>query len=154
MGKGIKVWLTQEERKELEKYSTTGTHNAHLINRAKIMLALDTSEGRKPDTQEEIAKHIGVSRQALIDARSAFLETESIDNFLQRKKRETTPREIKVTGEVEAHIIALACSKAPEGYAKWTLRLLAEKAVELEYVDSLSHMSVNRVLKKHNLSLT
>ncbi len=118
------------------------------------MLALDTSEGRKPDTQEEIAKHIGVSRQALIDARSAFLETESIDNFLQRKKRETTPREIKVTGEVEAHIIALACSKAPEGYAKWTLRLLAEKAVELEYVDSLSHMSVNRVLKKHNLSLT
>ncbi len=77
MGKGIKVWLTQEERKELEKYSTTGTHNAHLINRAKIMLALDTSEGRKPDTQEEIAKHIGVSRQALIDARTAFLETES-----------------------------------------------------------------------------
>jgi len=66
----------------------------------------------------------------------------------------TPPIEPKITGELEARIIALACSKAPPGYAKWTLRLLASKCVELQYADSLSHMTVNRLLKKRNLSLT
>jgi hypothetical protein len=74
--------------------------------------------------------------------------------FLQRKKRENPPVTPKITGELEAHIIALACSKAPEGYSKWTLRLLADKCVELNYIENLSHMSVSRLLKKHNLSLT
>ena len=62
--------------------------------------------------------------------------------------------EAKVTGEVEAHIIALACGKPPKGYAKWTLRLLADKSVELGYVDSISHTQVGRILKKTSVSLT
>ena len=71
-----------------------------------------------------------------------------------RKKRATPPVPPKVTGDVEAHIIALACSEPPEGYSKWTLRLLADKCVELNYAESLSHVTVSRVLKKTNLSLT
>ena len=73
---------------------------------------------------------------------------------LARKKRETPPVPAKVTGDVEARIIALACGSPPEGYAKWTLRLLADKTVELGYVEDISHVTVSRILKKTNLSLT
>ena len=73
---------------------------------------------------------------------------------LSRKKRATPPVAPKVTGDVEAHIIALACGNPPEGYEKWTLRLLADKCVELNYAESLSHMTVARILKKTNISLT
>ena len=77
-----------------------------------------------------------------------------LDATIARKKRETPPVPPKVTGDVEAHIIALACGDPPEGYTKWTLRLLADKCVELNYAESLSHMTVARILKKTNLSLT
>ena len=72
---------------------------------------------------------------------------ESVENFLQRKKREKPPVEPQITGEVEAHIIALACSNSPEGFAKWTVRMLADIAVKLGYIDSISHTSMNTVLK-------
>jgi hypothetical protein len=77
-----------------------------------------------------------------------------VKEFLTRKKRETPPVEPKVTGEVEARIIALACTAPPEGYARWTLRMLADHSITLGHVDSLSHMSIKRLLKKQNLSLT
>jgi len=83
-----------------------------------------------------------------------FFASTDIHSFLQRKKRETPPVPAKVTGKLEAHIIALACSEAPEGFSKWSLRLLADKCVELNYVDEISYMTVSRVLKKRNLSLT
>jgi hypothetical protein len=78
----------------------------------------------------------------------------STAKFLQRKKRETPPIAPKITGEVEARIIALACGKVPQGYSRWTLRMLADKCVELHYCDSMSHMSICRLLKKRSLSLT
>ena len=71
-----------------------------------------------------------------------------LESTIYRKKRETPPVPAKVTGDVEAHIVTLACSEPPEGYERWTVRLLADKCVELNYVDSLSHMTVSRVLKK------
>ena len=148
------IVLTREVRRELEKFSATGIHSVRLVKRAKIILALDTSEGREARKQDEIAKQLEVSRQAVNDARRDYLSAESISAFLQRKKRTTPPVEPKVTGELEAHIIALACSGAPQGHAKWTLRLIASKCVELHHVDALSHMTVKRLLKKHNLSLT
>ena len=73
---------------------------------------------------------------------------------MNRKKRKTPPVAAKVTGDVEARIIALACTDPPKGYAKWTLRLLADRSVKLGYVDSISHTQVGRILKKTNLSLT
>jgi len=152
--KSKNIILSAEERNELEQFSSKGVHGVRLVNRAKIILALDSSEGRKPEKQDEIAKRIGVSRQAVNDAKKDFLSSGSVSTFLMRKKRETPPVEPKVTGDLEAHIIALACGEAPKGCARWTVRLLAEKSVELQYVDSLSHMTVSRLLKKHNLSLT
>jgi len=152
--KSNKIALRAEERVELEQFSTKGVHNVRLVNRAKIILALDSSEGRKPEKQDDIAERVGVSRQAVNNAKRDFQSAENVSVFLQRKKREKPPVEPKVTGEVEARIIALACGEAPKGCARWTLRLLAEKSVELQEVDSLSHMTISRLLKKHNLSLT
>jgi predicted XRE-type DNA-binding protein len=152
-GKHSKIELSQETRRKLEKFCTTGNHSVKSVIRAKIILELDESNERKPLKQEVIADKIGVSRQAVNDAKKAFLASESVSEFLKRKKRETPPVEPKVTGELEAHIIAIACSKVPEGCSKWTLRLITEKCVELNYINSLSHMSVSRILKKLNLSL-
>jgi hypothetical protein len=148
------ITLSEDTRIELENFSKKGKHSVRSVNRAKIILALNESDGRKPLKQVDIAERIGVSRQAVNDAKHDFLEAENVAVFLQRKKRKTPPVEPKVTGELECRIIALACGKTPEGCDHWTLRLLANKCVELRYVDSLSHMSVSRLLKKHNLSLT
>jgi predicted XRE-type DNA-binding protein len=145
--------LTRDEREKLETFTRSGIHSVRLVKRAKIILELDELSEKKTKTQNAIAQKVEVSRQAVNDTKNAFLNAKNIDEFLTRKKRETPPVEAKMTGEVEAHIIALACSNAPQGSAKWTLRLLADKSVELGYVDSLSHMSVSRLLKKHNLSL-
>lgn len=147
------IVLTKESRNELEQFIKKGKHEVRFINRAKILLLLDTSESRAAKHQDEISAILDISRQTVINARNDFLKAGSVSSFLKRKKRETPPVAPKVTGEVEAHIIALACSKPPEGYAKWTLRLLAEKCVELQYIDNISHMTVKRLLKKRNLSL-
>jgi transposase len=147
------IRLTVKERGELERFCTSGVHSVRLVNRAKIILALDTSGGRTAERQEAIAKRAGVSRQAVNNAKRDFLALQNIALFLQRKKRETPPVPAKLTGELEARIIALACSKVPQGYARWTLRLLAEKCVELHYSGTMSHMSISRLLKKQNLSL-
>ena len=150
----IPIKLTSEQRQELEKFCKSGVHSVKLVNRARIILELDTSEGRKATRQEEIAKYVSVSRQTVNEAKRDFLVAESITEFLQRKKRETPPVAPKITGEVEAKIIALACSEVPEGHARWTLQLLADKSVELNYINSITDMSVHRLLKKRNLSLT
>ena len=153
-GKHIKIELDEVSRSELIKFTKTGKRSVKLVNRAKIILELDEADGRKPLLQEVIAAKVGVTRQAVNDAKKAFLSSNSVTAFLQRKKRMTPPVPPKITGEVEAHIIALACSPVPEGCAKWGVRLLADKCVELNYIDSISFKSVQRVLKKHNLSRT
>jgi transposase len=148
------VNLTTEMRKELEQFTSTGVRSVKLLKRAKIILALDVSTDIKPKKEEEIAKHLEVSRQTIQNVKKDFFESSNICSFLQRKKRETPPVPAKVTGELEAHIIALACSKAPEGFSRWSLRLLSDKCVELNYANEISHMTISRILKKHNLSPT
>jgi Trp operon repressor len=151
--KNKEIKLTEEKRKELLKFSETGKNSAKLIKRAKIVLLLDTSVSGKAVTFEEIMQRYDVSTTTITKVKNDFLASKDTDAFLQRKKRLTPPVEPKITGEVEARIIALACSDVPKGYAKWTLRLIAEKSVELRLVDSLSYESVRRLLKKRNLSL-
>jgi len=153
-GNHIKLELNSKQRKELEAFTEAGTHDVRLVNRAKIILELDEAKGRKPTSQWRIADKVGLSRQAVNDIKKAFLAAENVSAFLQRKKRLTPPVAPKITGEVETHIIALACSPVPEGCAKWSVRLLADKCVELNYIDTISFKSVQRVLKKHNLSPT
>ena len=149
-----RIDLTASERKELETFTKTGVRNTRLVARAKIILALDTSEGRTAAGQAEIVHRVGVSRRTVNVARDAFRKSADVTAFLRRKKRTTPPVKPKVGGELEARIIAMACSEPPQGCARWALRLIAEKCVELRYVDALSHMTVKRLLKKRNLSLT
>jgi len=148
------IILTAEQRRELEKFCKTGVHSVKLVNRARIILELDTSDGRKATKQEEIVTRINVSRQTVNGVKRDYIAARSVSAFLQRKKRETPPVHPKITGDVEAKIVALACGEVPMGCARWTLQLLADKSVELNYIDSITDMSVHRLLKKHNLSLT
>ena len=148
------IMLNEEQRRELEMFAKNGIHNAHLITRAKTVLALDRSNKKDHLRISRVIEQVELSRQAIYDIRDAFLEAPDVSSFLTRKKRETPPVPAKVIGDVEAHIIALACSEPPKGFARWTVRLLAEKSVELNFVDSLSHMTVDRLLKKRNISLT
>jgi hypothetical protein len=148
----VHIKLSPKERRELEQFCKKGVHHVRLVNRAKIILALDSSGGRKPEKQSDISARVEVSLQTIYNARKDFLAAGSVEGFLQRKKRETPPVAAKVTGEFEARVIALACSPVPSGCARWTLRLLAEKCVELEYIDAISHTRVSSLLKKHNLN--
>ena len=147
------IWLSEEQRSELKSFAKNGKHNAHLITRAKTILALDRTDKKDHLRIGRICESVNLSRQAVNDIRADFFAADSISSFLTRKKRETPPIQPKITGEVEAHVIAIACSEPPKGCARWTLNLIASKAVELAYVDKLSFKSVQRVLKKHNLSL-
>ena len=141
------IKLTEQKREELEKFSKTGIHSAKLIKRAEIILLLDTSETGKAVAFEEIAGRLDVSVTTITKVKKDFLAAESVNAFLQRKKRDTPPVEPKITGDVEARIIALACGKVPDGCARWTVRLIADKSVELQIIDSLSFKSVQRLLQ-------
>jgi hypothetical protein len=149
-----KIELTGEERIELEKFTKSGVHGANMIRRARVVLALDSSAGRIPRNDAETARECGVSLKSVQNIKDAFLGVENLEDFLLRKKRKTPPVAPKVTGDVEARIIALSCGEPPEGYARWTVRLIAEKCVELEIVDSISAMTVSRTLKKTTTSPT
>jgi len=148
------IMLNEEQRKRLEVFAKNGVHNAHLITRAKVILKLDRSNKKDHLRITRISEEVELSRQAIYNIRDAFLQSPDIETFLMRKKRKTPPVPVKVTGDAEAHIIAIACSKKPEGRAKRTMQLIADKCVELNDVDSLSETSVRRVLKKQNISLT
>ena len=146
------IELSEQDRIELYDIVTKGTSSARKILRANILLASDRRSG-KYMTVAEIAKAYHTTPTTVQTVRTSYCE-KGLEATINRKKRETAPVPAKVTGEVEAHIIALACSDPPEGYSKWTLRLLADKTVELGYIESISHVTVSSVLKKMNLSLT
>ena len=145
------VNLTDEEQAKLTKITTTGKASAKEILHANILLA--TADNRSPKLTVAAAAEKCNSTTTTVQIIRKLYAEDGFDAALKRKKRETPPVQPKITGDVEAHIIALACSEAPEGFAKWSLRLLAEKAVELNYIDGISYVSVGTVLKKHSLSL-
>ena len=141
---GKEIYLTEEEQSQLEQIVRKGVHNAHVIARARVLLLLNR-EGKKDHVRyNRTAESTGISVQSVYNMRDEFLSNRDLDQYLYRKKRETPPVPAKVDGELEAKIIALACSEPPKGCSRWTLRLLAQRAVELEYVDELSHMTVQR----------
>ncbi len=146
------IELSEQDRSELIDIVTKGSSSARKILRANILLASDKLSD-KYMTIAEIAKIYHTTPTTVQTVRTSYCE-QGLEATLNRKKRETPPVPAKVTGEVEAHIIALACSDPPEGYSKWTLRLLADKTVELGYISSISHVTGLIVLKKMNLSLT
>lgn len=141
------VKLTPEERADLEKLIKSGKSRAKKLTHARILLKADESEG-KGWTDRDIAKALDVSICTVERTRQAFVE-ESLEIALNGVKR--PPRgPAKVTGKVEAHLIALTCSTPPDGYSYWTLKLLANGLVQAGVIDSISTETVRQVLKKMN----
>lgn len=141
------VCLTVDERNFLQNLIKKGTATAKSIMHANVLLAADQSNTQGRKSELEIAELFHISKQTVHTIRQQF-SNEGLEAAIGRKKRETPPVEPKITGEVEAKIIALCCSSPPEGRSRWSLRLLADKAVELQYIDSISHEAVGRLLKK------
>jgi hypothetical protein len=151
-GKKYHVRLTEAEKKGLMEITKKGNHPARQIIRANILLQLDESDTTATiPEQEAIAKHCGC-QAALVSRVGSQYEQEGIGRVLNRKKRETPPVAPIVTGEVEAKIIALCCGKPPEGYSRWTLRLLGTKAVELGIAEHISAPTAGKILKKTPIS--
>jgi hypothetical protein len=147
------VALTQADREELVRVTRTGVHPASMIRRAQVLLALDTSIG-VVDPAEVLAARLGVSGEMLRLVARRFAETGGdVHATISRKKRELPPVPSPVTGEVEARLIALACSQPPEGYARWSLRLLEKHVALSDDIPDLDHSTIGRVLKKRSCVL-
>jgi transposase len=153
MAPRYKVTLTKDERHELEAISTKGKRAARTVLYSRALLLLDAGECGPKWHVEKVAEALGVTSRSLEHLKKRFVE-QGFSAAIERKERTTPPREIQFGGEFEAQLLALACSKAPEGRSRWTVRLLAEKMVELNIVPSVSPMTVCNTLKKMNLSLT
>jgi transposase len=148
------VTLTAEDREALVRVTTTGVRSASMIRRARVLLALDTSVG-EVDPREVIAERVGVSCETVRLVSKRFVETGGdVWATIERKQREFPPVPSPVTGEVEAKLIALACSRPPEGHARWSLRLLEKHVALTEDIPNLDHSTIGRVLKKRNFALT
>ena len=148
------IRLSEEEQVFLRSIVKSGVHPAKEITRARVLLLLDRTGKTDHVRYNRTAEAVGISVQAVYNMRDEYLSNQDIHAYLTRKKRETPPVPAKVDGKVEAAIVALACSKAPEGHARWTLRLLAERSVELKIIDSISYVRIQQILKKRNISLT
>lgn len=153
MSPRYRVTLTQEERKDLESMTRRGKTHARRFIHARALLLCDAGADGPAWNVSDVATALGVTSRAIEHLKKRFVE-EGLEAALERKPREKPPREVTFDGAFEARLIALACSDTPEGHRRWTVRLLADKAVELRFAASVSHMTVQRVLKKTNLSLT
>ena len=142
------IYLPKNERTELEQLIKSGTHSARVIARARTLLLLDRSQGQKRRIKDVVEAAM-VSQGTVSNLKKRYF-AEGLNRTLFEKPRPGAKP--KIDGEVEAHLIALACSDPPEGFDRWTLRLLANRLVTMELVDSISHVAIGDALKKMNLS--
>jgi len=152
MSPRYRVTLTQEEREELETLTKRGKTHAKRFVQARALLLCDAGDNGPAWKVEDVAEALGITSRTIEHLKKRFVES-GLEAAMERKTRDKPPRDIKFDGAFEARLIALACTDAPEGRKRWTVRLLADKAVELNYAESVSPMSVQRTLKKTNLSL-
>ncbi|KKG49403.1 transposase [Methanosarcina mazei] len=146
------VTLTGDERRSLCELASKGKHNSQQILNALILLNCDKSElNVSHSTNEEISRVLNISMKKIDRVKKRFVE-EGLEVALNGKESERIYNK-KVDGDLEAHLVALSCSQPPEGFARWSLRLLADKAVELGYFEEISHETVRRTLKKRNQTL-
>ena len=151
--KKYKVTLTADERQALHALVAAGKAAAKKLAHARILLKADAAPDGPGWTDERIAEAVEVNRTTVEQVRQRFVE-QGLEAALVRKKQDRPSRERKLDGDGEARLIALACSQPPRGRAAWTLRLLADRLVELEVVDAISTETVRQVLKKTNSSRT
>lgn len=146
MKKKYLVTLTDEERQQLRTLISCGRASASKLSHARILLKADSREGGSAWSDAAISQALEVGTATVERVRKQFVEEGLEAALTRRRPRRVYPR--KLDGSGEAHLIALACSTPPEGRARWTLRLLADRMVALEYVDEISHETVRQVLKK------
>jgi hypothetical protein len=145
------VSLTKDEREKLTALTTKGRNNSQKIINALILLGCDEGDFQtERSTNETISRVLNISMRKIDRVKKRFVE-EGLDVALEGRKSSRIYAK-KADGDFEAHLIALSCSAAPEGFARWSLRLLADRVVELDYIDSISHETIRRVLKKTKLS--
>ena len=141
--------LTAQEREELETIVRKGRHSSQKVLNALILLNCDEQAPMRRTLKEtQIAEVLNVSAMKLYRVKQRFVD-EGLEVALNGRKGQRA-YEKKADGDFEAHLVALSCSEPPPGHARWSLRLLADKVVELQYVDSVSYETVRRVLKKTN----
>lgn len=143
--------LLKNEVEELRAIINKGSHSTHTFRAAYVLLNCDEGEHSEKVTNEQISKVLKIGMRTIDRIKKRFFE-EGLEGALQRKPTSRV-YDRKIDGEVEAKLVQLCCSEPPEGFAKWSLRLLADKMVELDYVDSISHVAVGNTLKKMNSSL-
>jgi transposase len=143
-----KITLSKIEHEQLVTIVSKGVHSSQLFRTAYILLNCDEGKYGDKIIGQEISRFLKVSMRMIDRVKQRFVE-EGFEACLERKSSEQ-PKEKKVDGDLEAHLIALSCSKAPKGFSRWSLRMLADKAVELKYAESISYETVRKVLKKTN----
>jgi transposase len=152
MSPRYRVTLSSEERNELEALTRREKIAARVFIHARALLLCDAGLGGPAWQVSDTATALGVSNRTIEHIKQRFVE-DGLEAALERKPTDKPPRDVRFDGTFEAKLIALACSDAPEGQTRWTVRLLADKAVELNFAETVSHMTVQRVLKKTNLNL-
>ena len=140
------VNLSKSEREELMEIINKGTHSSQTFRNAYILLNCDEGKYAEKVTNEQISKVLKVGMRTIDRVKKRFVE-EGMEATLSRKPTSRN-YDVKADGDTEARLVTLCCSKPPEGYAKWSLRLLADKMVELKYAETISYETVRRVLKK------
>ena len=152
MKKVFVVRLTESERLELDTLVRKGKASALAITRARILLKADQGKDGEAQTDAQVADALSVAAKTVFNVRRRWVE-EGLEAALRRKKQDCPSRSRKLDGKAEAELVASCCGPAPQGRARWTLRMLAGKLVELEVVDSISPETVRSTLKKMRLSL-
>jgi len=147
-----RVTLAGEERRALKSITEKGKHNSQKVLNALILLNCDEGDLQKQKLRNsEIARALNIGTRRIDHVKKRFVE-EGLEIALSGHKGQRLYKR-KADGDFEAHLVALSCSQSPEGYERWSLRLLADRVVELEYIDSVSYETVRRVLKKRNKTL-
>jgi Homeodomain-like domain len=147
------VELSPDDRQALVRVTMAGEHKARLIMRARVLLALDVAAG-PVDDRAVIAARVGVAEETVRLISKRFVETGGdVWATVQRKVREHPPVASVITGDVEARLIALACTAPPEGRSRWSLRLLEKHVALAEDIPDLDHTTISRVLKKRDFAL-
>ena len=144
-----KVTLSESERQELQDISSKGSHKSQKVINALILLNVEVNQPKGTNlTNANISKVLNISMKKIDRVKKRFVE-DGLEVALSGHPSERE-YEKKIDGDLDAHLIAISCSEPPEGFSRWSLRMLADKVVELEYVDSISHETVRRALKKTN----
>lgn len=146
------VTLTREERDRLTALTSKGKHSAQQVLNALILLGCDEGAFQNQRSKnEELSRVLNISMRKIDRVKERFV-TEGLETALSGRTRDRIYSK-KTDGDFEAHLIALSCSEPPEGHSRWTLRLLADRVVALEYIDAISHETIRQILKKRTAAL-